>query len=134
MCRKEIEAAIDSESPLYIDSKILSEKLPILTRCLKESMRLNPTVPVVSRHLSEDVVYTDSNTNQEVVLMKDSILLWNLAMVNRNPRWWQRPDEFFPDHFLDENCKQRHPFAFAAFGAGPKSCIGNRFAMQVNER
>lgn len=50
---------------------------------------------------------------------------------HRDGEVWPDPERFDPDRFLPEAIKTRPPCAFAAFGAGPRRCIGEGMAMDL---
>ncbi|CAH0559166.1 unnamed protein product [Brassicogethes aeneus] len=99
-------------------------KLKYMERCIKEIQRLYPSVPFISRVLSEDVV-----TKSGYMLPKETIVNIHIFDLHRHPDHYEDPDVFNPDRFLPENTKHRHPFAFLPFSAGPRNCIGQRFAI-----
>ena len=45
------------------------------------------------------------------------------------PQHWPNPETFDTDRFIKENEKLRTPFTYLPFGAGPRTCIGNHYAM-----
>jgi cytochrome P450 len=49
--------------------------------------------------------------------------------MHRHPDHWERPEEFYPEHFTSEAKGGRDRYAWTPFGAGPHLCIGNNFAM-----
>jgi cytochrome P450 len=50
-------------------------------------------------------------------------------VLHRLPAFWQDPDAFDPDRFLPERSANRPKFVYVPFGAGPRQCIGNHFAL-----
>ncbi|XP_020298469.1 cytochrome P450 4C1-like [Pseudomyrmex gracilis] len=99
------------------------QKLPYLERCLKEAMRLYPSVHLISRILSEDIKC------QSYTVPANTIVHLNIYGVHRDPNFWPHPDVFDPDRFLPDQVQNRHPYCYLPFSAGSRNCIGQRFAM-----
>ncbi|XP_026824662.1 cytochrome P450 4C1-like [Ooceraea biroi] len=112
------------DSETLADGTKLSQ-LKYLDRVIKETLRLYPSVPVISRTLTENVKIGDYMLPQniEVVL--------SLIVIHRNPEFWPDPTKFDPDRFLPENTKARNQYAYIPFSAGPRNCIGQKFALLV---
>jgi cytochrome P450 len=50
-------------------------------------------------------------------------------VMQRSRRYWDDPLRFDPDRFLPERSKGRSRWQYLPFGGGPRSCIGDHFAM-----
>uniref|UniRef100_A0A183CRL5 Cytochrome n=1 Tax=Globodera pallida TaxID=36090 RepID=A0A183CRL5_GLOPA len=50
--------------------------------------------------------------------------------IHRDKRYYHAPDDYDPEHFSEENVLRRNkePFAYLPFSAGPRNCIGQKFA------
>jgi cytochrome P450 len=49
--------------------------------------------------------------------------------MHRHPAYWEDPDSFDPERFTPAPSAARPKFVYLPFGAGPRQCIGNQFAM-----
>jgi cytochrome P450 len=50
-------------------------------------------------------------------------------VLHRDPRYFEAPEEFRPERWLDGLAKRLPRGAYLPFGAGPRVCIGQSFAM-----
>ncbi len=119
---------------------------------VKESMRLFPPVYAFSRRVLADT------TIQGFRIPAHSAVIMSQWVIHRDPRWWPDPEKFLPERWLENTSDDAHhdqmsgirgqesntvsspvhpltrpparPFyAYFPFGAGPRGCIGNQFAM-----
>lgn len=97
-------------------------KLDYLGRCYHEALRLYPPFSFHPRMaLKEDTV-------GGCRIPAGATLLYSNYAPGRNPAFWSHPDSFHPDHFLADQVAARHRFAYQAFSAGPRMCIGASMA------
>ena len=103
-----------------------SEDLPRLAytkMVVQECLRLLPAVWWFARtSLAEDEI-------GGYRIPKGAIILLCQYVTNRHPKFWDNPEGFDPERFSPERAGERPHFAFFPFGAGPRVCIGNHFAM-----
>ncbi|KAL1490373.1 hypothetical protein ABEB36_013082 [Hypothenemus hampei] len=97
------------------------QMMKYLELVIKETLRLYPSVPLFSRMITEDVVY-----EKNMMLPKGLEILIMPYAVHRDPKLYDRPNDFIPSRFLDQDPKL---FSYLPFSAGPRNCIGQKFAM-----
>ncbi|XP_065091178.1 cytochrome P450 4c21-like [Ochlerotatus camptorhynchus] len=109
------------------DSAVTPEALkdlPYLDMTINETMRLYPVVPIIARQSSSSLELDGVN------IPKGTSFVVNIGAVHRRKdQWGANPLEFNPENFLPERVANRHPYAFIPLSAGPRVCIGNRYAM-----
>ncbi|EDV95416.1 cytochrome P450 4ae1 [Drosophila grimshawi] len=93
--------------------------LPYLHCVVKESLRLYPPIPAVSRCLDKDLLLGESRlpSGSNVI-----VLLWQLL---RDEQLYADPLRFWPERHLDAAGRDYN----IPFSAGPRNCIGQRFAL-----
>ncbi|XP_036328213.1 probable cytochrome P450 4ac1 [Rhagoletis pomonella] len=98
-------------------------QLEYVERVIKETLRLYPSVPFISRRCMQ---HSELNG---LILPPDTEINIHIYDIMRDERHFPDPLKFDPDRFLPQNSIDRHPFAFVPFSAGSRNCIGQKFAM-----
>nr|XP_037292138.1 steroid 17-alpha-hydroxylase/17,20 lyase-like [Rhipicephalus microplus] len=119
--QKEIEDTIGSAPPVYKDRA----RLPYTVACLLEALRFRPIAPLGLPHKAS--IETKVG---DLVIPKDTGILYNVYGVNHDPTMWERPEEFRPERFLDSATGQLRQEAgpLITFGMGPRTCPGEKLA------
>ncbi|GGD46409.1 cytochrome P450 [Muriicola marianensis] len=91
-------------------------------QCIEEAMRLYPPVYVIDRMATEAVELSGHR------FTKGTLLLMSVYELHRYRSFWENPELFMPERFSRERKKEMGPYYYP-FGAGPRMCIGNNFAM-----
>ncbi|XP_050303110.1 cytochrome P450 4g15-like [Anthonomus grandis grandis] len=102
-------------------------EMKYLERCLLETLRMFPPVPIIARQLQQDVKLA---SNPDHVLPAGATIVIGTFKVHRLEEiYGPNPDKFDPDNFLPEKAANRHYYGFIPFSAGPRSCVGRKYAM-----
>lgn len=97
-------------------------KLNYVKNCVEESMRLYPPAWITDRVAMEDDAFATYK------IQKGTMIGISFYELHRNEKYWKNPNDFEPERFSEENRKATAKYYFP-FGAGPRMCIGNGFAL-----
>lgn len=99
------------------------ERLSLTEAVVTETMRLFPPAWVIGRESVQPFRIGGYDIPAGVTIF---ISPW---VIHRDPRHYDRPEDFLPDRWLDDLRHRLPRFAYMPFGGGPRICIGQRFAM-----
>lgn len=122
-CREEVLELLKERNEQKIEWEDLTS-LPFTTMCIKESLRLHSPVQAVTRKYTQDMGLPGNRT-----VPKGIICLVSIYGTHHNPDVWSNPNEFDPMRFDPANPEAQSSSAFIPFSAGPRNCIGQKFAM-----
>ncbi|RMA65693.1 cytochrome P450 [Ulvibacter antarcticus] len=95
---------------------------PYTKQVVEESMRLYPPAYFIDR------INIEEDEFEGMKIPKGTNLLFSLHEIHRHPKFWEAPEAFKPERFTEGNPLKYSAYYFP-FGAGPRMCIGNNFAM-----
>jgi cytochrome P450 len=96
---------------------------PYSEQVVKEAMRLYPPAGGVMRQPLHDLELGG------YLISKGSSIAISVYAMHHDPKLYPDPERFDPDRFCPENEAALPRYAYLPFGAGPRVCIGNSFAM-----
>jgi cytochrome P450 len=114
----ELDNVLQGRLPTLGDLRVL----PATTAAVEEALRLfPPAYSLFLRKATEDVAIGDVRVRKG-----DNVQIVPFTL-HRDPRWFDAPNTFMPQRF---RCNATWPqFAYLPFGAGPRVCVGQSFAM-----
>lgn len=116
---EEVDNVVAGDIPTFAETA----ELKFSKQVLEESLRLYPPVWLYSRTAIAD----DKVAGYDIP--KGTNIFFTPYFIHRHPEHWEYPDSFTPEHFSAEAVKARHKFAFIAFSAGARRCIGDYFSI-----
>ena len=116
--RAEVERVL-GDAPVAFESL---QRMPYGERVVKEALRLHPPVPGVARTPIEPFAVGGAT-----VRPGDTLLI-SAEVLHRQAEFYPEPERFRPDRWGPDQ-PQPPRYAYLPFSAGPRTCIGNGFAM-----
>ncbi|KQJ99419.1 cytochrome P450 CYP73A100 [Brachypodium distachyon] len=128
--RGEIKDVLGDDEPIT-ESNI--QQLPYLQAVIKETLRLHSPIPLLVPHMNLEEAKLGGYT-----IPRGSKVVVNAWWLANNPELWEKPEEFRPERFLDEDSGVdaatiggKADFRFLPFGVGRRSCPGIILAMPI---
>ena len=113
----EITLACKNDSPTYEEC----EKLDYCRAFISEVLRLHPPLFMIVRQaISDDEVMGYPISAKAKVGIP-------LCCLHRHPDYWDKPDDFIPERFLDRPWGQDNEFAYMPFIVGMRNCVARNF-------
>jgi cytochrome P450 len=123
---RDIQDRVAAEAAAIGDRELTPEDVPRLgytVQVLREALRLQPPAAGVARLATRDIAVAGYRVES------GSIMAVGIYALHRDPTLWPEPLVFDPDRFSPEASEGRDRWQFIPFLAGPRSCIGEHFAM-----
>ncbi|NXQ17063.1 CP3AD protein, partial [Peucedramus taeniatus] len=119
---QEIDTVLPNKAPLTYEAIM---KLEYLDMTVSETLRYYPLGGRIERTCKKDVEING------VIIPKGVVVTIPPYVLHRDPEYWPNPDEFRPERFSKENKESIDQYTYLPFGAGPRNCIGMRFALLI---
>ena len=118
--REEVDRVV-GDAPLQFSH---ISQLKYTEMVLNEMMRLDAAVWTIARTCTETITFSNG-----LSFPANTQFMIPIYAIQRNPKYWPDPGEFRPERFADGLPKKDLKHSYMPFGAGPRICIGSRFAM-----
>jgi cytochrome P450 len=89
---------------------------------INETMRLYPPAWIVER------AAVNEDSFGAFTYPKEMLMIAFIYGLHRNKNFWLNAEQFYPERFIEQPDLAKSKY-FYPFGAGPRMCIGNNFAM-----
>ncbi|KFQ53625.1 Cytochrome P450 3A24, partial [Nestor notabilis] len=126
----DVQQRLQDEIDAYLPNKATPTysaitQMEYLDMVVNESLRLFPPAGRLDRVCKKTVELNG------VTIPKGMVVMIPAYVLHRDPAYWPEPEEFRPERFSKESRESFDPYTFLPFGAGPRNCIGMRFALLI---
>nr|XP_056722164.1 cytochrome P450 3A21-like [Euleptes europaea] len=118
--QEEIDEGLPGQATPTYDAILQMEYLDMV---VNETLRLYPPGGRIERVCKHTIEISG------VTIPEGTVTMIPAYVLHRDPEYWPEPEEFRPERFSKENKESIDPYVFLPFGAGPRNCIGMRFAL-----
>ncbi|CAG2165946.1 unnamed protein product [Oppiella nova] len=119
----ELKGAIDSETG-EIPDHVLA-RLPYLEGVISETLRrYTGTIPL-ARYCTQDCKLGDTG----IIVKAGQQIEISVHAIHHSDLNYQDPFKYDPDRFMPDRKHLIKPYTYLQFGAGPRHCVGMRFAL-----
>ncbi|XP_041790283.1 cytochrome P450 3A40-like [Chelmon rostratus] len=118
--QEEVDSTFPNKAPVEYQAMM---QMDYLDSVINESLRLYPIAPRLERVAKATVEING------LVIPKHMTVIVPTWPVHRDADLWPEPEKFKPERFSKENKGTIDPYTYMPFGAGPRNCIGMRFAL-----
>ncbi|XP_075689727.1 cytochrome P450 2D17-like isoform X2 [Rhinoderma darwinii] len=118
--QEEIDQVIGRERKPTMEDVL---QMPYTNAVIHEVQRCGDIIPLALPHMT----YKDMEI-KGFFIPKGTSIITNLSSVLKDQQVWEKPLQFYPKHFLDENGRFIKQEAFIPFSAGRRACLGEKLA------
>ncbi|WP_228853302.1 cytochrome P450 [Aegicerativicinus sediminis] len=116
---QELDSVLNGGTPTLEDYP----KLKYTKMVFEEAMRMYPPIYVIAREALQDVIIADYK------IPKKSIVLLSPYLIHHDARFHHNPEKFDPEALAKRLGRNHNKYEFFPFSVGPRSCIGQHYAM-----
>ncbi|XP_055684667.1 cytochrome P450 6j1-like [Lutzomyia longipalpis] len=127
--QEEIDAVYERHGGVLTEEGLM--EMEYLEQVLYETLRVHSAVYSMARIATKDYTFPPQfqDSDQRLTIPKGTSIIIPVRSIHYDPTYFPQPYVFDPSRFSEDQKKERHRYAFLAFGEGPRICLGMKFAL-----
>ncbi|XP_045773848.1 probable cytochrome P450 301a1, mitochondrial [Maniola jurtina] len=100
----------------------LKERTPFLQACIRETLRLTPPIPILTRVLPKNITLDKYN------IPRGTLIIMSMQHTSLKESNYDDATRFCPERWIKPDAEDYHAFASIPFGHGARKCLGQNIA------